>query len=165
MGPFMLLTRPSKSYPLVHSFFAALRATEAAHLPLFAAGFCWGGKHAVLLAHGARTPDDSQPLIDAAFTGHPSMLSLPSDIDQIILPVSFAIGDKDIAIKPRDIETIRRIVEAKPEAERGEVKTYEGAGHGFCVRADHVLEDAEEQARMAEEQCLGWFDRHCGKGE
>ncbi|GIK03485.1 hypothetical protein Aspvir_007557 [Aspergillus viridinutans] len=156
MLPFMYFNRFSRSWPIVKSFFAAVRQDEGAQLPIGAAGFCWGGKHTVNLAHGAEV--DSKPLINAGFTGHPSLLSIPGEIEKIKIPVSFALGELDMVVKKPQIEQIKNIMESKDGV--GEVKVYYGASHGFCVRADHVLKDAEQQATEAEDQALDWFNRH-----
>jgi Dienelactone hydrolase and related enzymes len=158
MVPFMILNRFGKSWPIVKDFFTAVRENEGAHLPIGAAGFCWGGKHTLNLAQGYET--NGKPLIDAGFTGHPSNLEIPAEIEKIKKPVSFAIGDKDIQVKMHHIEQIQKIVEAKPDEEKGEVKIYYGAGHGFCIRADHILKDSERQATEAEDQAIDWFSRH-----
>ncbi|KAJ4154983.1 hypothetical protein LMH87_000253 [Akanthomyces muscarius] len=118
-------------------FFEQLRKDEGETLPIGAAGFCWGG-----------------------FTGHPSLLALPQDIEKIILPVSFAIGDKDNAISMKQAGTIASILEAKQGHAKGEVKIYENAGHGFCARADIKFKDVEKQATDAEDQCISWFNQH-----
>ncbi|KAL1855407.1 hypothetical protein Plec18167_005909 [Paecilomyces lecythidis] len=158
MIPFVARNTFGKSWPIVKDFFTAVRENEGAHLPIGAAGFCWGGKHTLNLAQGYES--NGKPLIDAGFTAHPSNLEIPAEIEKIKKPVSFAIGDKDIQVRPPHIEQIRQIVEAKPEGERGEVKTYYGAGHGFAVRADHILKEAKQQADEAEDQAIDWFNRH-----
>lgn len=155
MVPFFYFNSFGKSWPIVKSFFAAVRQNEGAQLPVGAAGFCWGGKHTVILAHGAEV--DGKPLINAGFTGHPSLLSIPGDIEKIKIPVSFALGELDMVVKKPQIEQIKSIMESKDGL--GEVKVYYGAGHGFCVRADHVLKDAEQAATEAEDQALDWFNR------
>lgn len=98
--PFRFHNSFAKSWPIVTSFFTAVRENEGRNLPMGAAGFCWGGKHTVHLAHGLSTPatsdgtKPSRPLIDAAFTGHPSMLhDIPDEVGRIRIPTSFAIGD------------------------------------------------------------------------
>lgn len=161
--PFRFHNSFAKSWPIVTSFFTAVRENEGRNLPMGAAGFCWGGKHTVHLAHGLSTPatsdgtKPSRPLIDAAFTGHPSMLhDIPDEVGRIRIPTSFAIGDQDLALREKQIEQIRRAL----DQDRGEVRIYPGAGHGFCVRADHVLVDAERQASEAEDQAISWFQRH-----
>ncbi len=73
--PLHYIHNPGKSYPKVKSWFEQLRKAEGDTLPIGAAGFCWGGKHTVLLAAGERI--DGKLLIDAGFTAHPSMLKCP----------------------------------------------------------------------------------------
>ncbi|PWY86052.1 dienelactone hydrolase family protein [Aspergillus heteromorphus CBS 117.55] len=156
MVPFMYRNRPVKSWPIVKGFFAALRKNEGAALPVGAAGFCWGGKHTVFLAQGVEV--DGKPLINAGFTGHPSMLEIPGDIEKITIPVSFAMGELDSAVKLPQIKQIESVLAQKEGA--GEVKIYYGAGHGFCVRADVMVKDVERQALEAEDQAIEWFKRH-----
>ncbi len=155
--PFMINNRPSKSYPIVESFFTSLRQSSEGHLPIGAAGFCWGGKHTVLLAHGATTTMDGEKknLIDAGFTGHPSLLAIPEDIDKITVPVSFALAELDNSVKADKIEEVKKVMEGK----EGEVKVYLGAGHGFCVRADMAVEDSGRQAVESEEQAVDFFNK------
>ncbi|KAF2084768.1 dienelactone hydrolase family protein [Saccharata proteae CBS 121410] len=161
--PFMRHNSFDKSWPKVKSFFAAVHENDGASLPVGAAGFCWGGKHTVNLAYGYEAAN-GKPLIDAGFTGHPSNLVIPSEFEKVVKPVSFALGDKDIIVKASQIPEVRKAIEEdKPEAQKGEVKVYPGAGHGFCVRADLVLDNAEKQANEAEDQAIAWFQRHFSK--
>ena len=154
--PFIFNNRPAVSFPRVKTFFEKLRKAEGASLPVGAAGFCWGGKHTVLLAAGHEI--DGKALIDAGFTGHPSLLSFPTDVEKMVIPVSFAIGSEDHAMSKERVEQIRRIVEGKPEGQKGEVTIYDGAAHGFCVRADVKNPDVSKQAGEAENQCINWFN-------
>jgi len=157
---FIVRNRPARSHPVVQGWFSQLRKEEGDTLPIGAAGFCWGGKHAVLLAQGAAQVN-GKPLIDAAFAGHPGMLDFPADIDKITLPVSFAIPELDNQISLERAKQIRTIVESKPESARGELTVYEKCGHGFCVRADVKFEDSliTKQALAAEDQCIEWFNK------
>jgi dienelactone hydrolase len=158
MVPFAIFNRFGRTYPTVRGFFSALRRNEASSLPLGAVGFCWGGKHVALLAGDP----EGQKLIDAAFTGHPSMLDVPADIKKVRVPVSIAVGDKDNWLSVKQAEQVKEIVEALPDESRGEVVIYPGCGHGFCVRADHLNEDVAKQASEAEDQCIRWFEKHFG---
>ncbi|THC95156.1 hypothetical protein EYZ11_005359 [Aspergillus tanneri] len=153
---FLHFNKFSKSWPLVRSFATAVRQNEGARLPIAAAGFCWGGKHTVNLAHGVEV--DGRPLINAAFTGHPSLLDIPGEIEKIKIPTSFAMGELDRVVKIPQVMQIKRIVEGNDGV--GEVKVYYGANHGFCVREDPALRDSEKQAVEAEDQALDWFNRH-----
>lgn len=87
------------------------------------------------------------------------MLDLPGDIDKITLPVSFALSEKDHHITvPEKADMVRRIVEERKE---GEVRVYEGCGHGFCVRADPLAGEGDgfEKAVEAQDQAIAWFNK------
>ncbi|KAL5333015.1 Alpha/Beta hydrolase protein [Aspergillus crustosus] len=164
IGPFIFSNRPGKSYPIVSSWFKSLRESpEGSSLPIGAAGFCWGGKHTLLLARGGSTNVDwvERGLIDAGFTGHPSLLEVPGDIEKVTLPVSYALGDLDSNLKADQIEVIKKVVERKAASEGidGEVRVYVGAGHGFCVRADTAVEESGRQAGEAEDQAIEFFQK------
>lgn len=103
---------------------------------------------------------NGKPLIDAGFTGHPSRLAIPAEIEAIKKPVSFACAEKDSQLPKEQADKIAAIVEAKDEGEKGEMVWYTGCGHGFCVRADSGFEDVTKQAAEAEDQCIRWFDSH-----
>lgn len=130
-------------------------------MPVGAAGFCWGGKHTVLLAADEELVNGKR-LLDAGFTGHPSMLSVPADIKAMTLPVAFALAENDTAVSVQQTEQIKQIVEGQPEVQRGEVVVYNGCGHGFCIRADPTNDDVAKQAAEAEDQCIRWFNKHFG---
>ncbi|KID69015.1 Hydrolase tropI [Metarhizium brunneum] len=156
--PFFIRCAPGRTYPGVKGFFEQLRKEEGQALPIGAAGFCWGGKHTVTLAHGAEI--NGQPLIDAGFTGHPSLLSLPSDVEKIKRPVSFACAEDDNQISLKQAEQIKAIVTAFPEPYKGELRVYQKTGHGFAVRADLKVPDVAAQAAAAEDQAIAWFTSH-----
>ncbi|KAH8698341.1 dienelactone hydrolase family protein [Talaromyces proteolyticus] len=162
MVPFFIHNRFGKVWPVVESFFKTVRENEGANLPIGVAGFCWGGKHSVVLAHGTSSVN-GKPLIDAAFTGHPSMLDFPSDIEKIKIPTSFALAGEDFVVPASKIELIQKIIEAQPEETKGESKVYVGTGHGFCVRADHISVEKERAATEAEDQAVSWFLKYFAK--
>jgi dienelactone hydrolase len=155
--PWYFVNRIRASYPRVKTFFEALRRANL-EMPIGAAGFCWERKHVVLLAKD-KDRVDGKPLFDAGFTGHPSMLSMPGDIEKVELPVAFAIGDMDAHIPMDQVKAIKEIVENKPDGQEGEVKVYPNCGHGFCIRADTRFLDVMTQAAAAEDYCIEWFDK------
>lgn len=63
-------------------------------------------------------------------------------------------------MKPLQIKQIQQVFENEAKSTKGEVKVYEGAGHGFCVRASLTVGGANNQADEAEDQALAWFGRH-----
>lgn len=158
--PWMIHNRPGKSFPVVKAFFEALRKDVGPSTPIGAAGFCWGGKHIVLLANPEHKVE-GKPMYDAGFTGHPSFLKVPNEIQKIAIPISFAVGEKDTHLSvPMDTDVISRIMEQKGESERGEVRVYQGCGHGFCIRADATADDGVVAAKAteAEDQAIAWFN-------
>lgn len=81
----------------------------------------------MMLAHPGHEMD-GRPLIDAGFAGHPSLLEVPADIEKMVVPVSFAIGEDDHRLKEADRAKIKEIVEGKPEGQKGEVRVYPKCG-------------------------------------
>ncbi|KAJ2973410.1 hypothetical protein NUW58_g8945 [Xylaria curta] len=156
-APAIFLVRPGKTFPIVKSFMESLRRNEAAHLPVGATGYCWGGKHVVLLAEGFTI--EGKPLIDAGFTAHPSFLSLFGDIEKMTVPVSFALGDKDNMVSPEQANQLEKIILSKPDGQKGECRVYPGYGHGFACRIDVTNEDPKG-ATEAEDQALTWLEKH-----
>ena len=151
----------SVSMPQVESFVTAVRENETTNIPLGAAGYCWGGKHVVNLAHG-KTAKSGKPLIDAAFVAHPSHLAIPDEIEKVMQPLSIAIGDNDLALKPAGVIQIKEILDRKVDV-RSEVTVYPGARHGFAVRSNPGVEKEEKQAEEAREQAVNWLSFHFGK--
>lgn len=129
------------------------------------AGFCWGGKHTVLLSHQENFVDGT-PLLDAGFVGHPSFLEIPRDVDKIAVPISWALADQDHHLTvPQMTDAIATTVENKPDEQKGEVRIYKGCRHGFCVRVDVFSGDTAgftSQAIEAEDQAIAWFDAKLG---
>ncbi|ERS96194.1 dienelactone hydrolase family protein [Sporothrix schenckii 1099-18] len=165
MMPFIMTNRIGKSYPRVKAFFEALRIAEGPDAKIAAAGFCWGGKHVLLMSHNVTVDIDGKPtpLLNVGFVGHPSFVEVPADVaDTMTVPVAFAVGELDSNLPKDAVDEIRKIVEAKPAPATGEVVVYKDAGHGFCVRADTSLNDVAKQALAAEEQCIAWFNKHLG---
>ncbi|KAI0969653.1 dienelactone hydrolase family protein [Xylaria arbuscula] len=155
--PAIFFNRPGKTFPIVKSWLESLRRNEAAHLPVGVTGYCWGGKHSVLIAEGFTV--DGKPLVDASFSAHPSFLSLFDEIEKISIPVSFALGEKDNMISGEQAKKLENILLEKPEGQKGECRIYPGYGHGFACRVD-VLNDDPKGAVEAEDQALAWFEKH-----
>ncbi|EFX05945.1 stomatin family protein [Grosmannia clavigera kw1407] len=156
MVPFLLTNYIGKSHPRVRLFFERLRAAEGSDALIAAAGFCWGGKHVLLMSH------DIVPLINAGFVGHPSFFS-PSDVAApVTVPVAAAVGSLDPTLPAASVDVMRKGLEAETlaEAVRGQVTVYDGCGHGFCVRADSTYNDITKQALASEDQCIAWFNGH-----
>ena len=162
--PFMIYNRSSVCKPRVYGFFQALRTSAStSNMKIGAAGFCWGGKYAVLLTHD--TPSSrasvsgSEPLkrlIDASFTAHPSWLNIPQDITPVSVPLAIGVGDSDSAFAYKDVLKTKNILEQK---ENCEVVIYPGAMHGFATRANPGDEKQKIMSGEVEEQAITWFRR------
>lgn len=163
--PSKIYARFSLSMPQVTSFFTALHSNDDATdntLPIGAAGYCWGAKHVVNLAHGQTTENGKRPLIDAAYVAHPSHLDIPTEIEKVKQPISVAIGDNDMALKMPGVNQLKEILSKKGDVE-SEVTIYPGARHGFAVRSNPGDEKEKRQGEEAREQAVHWFKMQFGK--
>jgi len=166
--PFLIACRQSVSKPLVFDFFKALRSDpETSDMKIGAAGFCWGGQFVFLLAHdtpSSRVGSESgqlRSLIDVGFTAHPSGLSMPRDVENLVRPVSVAVGDVDMMWKIDSIKQAQKILEEKTAGDY-EVVVYPGAKHGFAIRGDPSDPKQKVMGDQAEEQALKWFGKWLG---
>ena len=154
--------RRSKSKPLIFDFMRALRNDPAtADLKIGVAGFCWGGQYAVLLAQDDLAPPgstESKSLVDAAFTAHPALLSIPEDIEKVKAPLSIAVAEHDMYLKPPAVERLMRI----EKGEDYEVVMFPGTRHGFAIRNNTKDGVQMAAAEKAEELALTWFKRWLG---
>lgn len=151
--PWALRNRFSVSMPKVVSYFSAVRQAEGS-LPVFSAGFCWGAQHVIHLAAGLQ--DNGRQLCDAHFMAHPSNLRVPVDFENVKLPLSLAIGDRDFVMSLQQAQEAEAVLRRQPEV-KSEVVIYPGAGHGFAVRADLGNEKVTQQALDAEDQAIKFW--------
>lgn len=171
--PWMISTRYSVTTPRALKFVQTLRTSPPPfptdNLKVGAAGFCWGGKHTVILAQDAPSSrvhrHESQinsaklePLLDCAFTAHPSFINVPGDIQAVTIPLSVAIGQEDMAMKAPHIQDMKRILEAEKLVDH-EVNIIPGAKHGFAVRTRPDDSHEMECAERAEVQAVEWFTK------
>ena len=173
MISFLYHNRQGVAQPRIQAFLTSLRAASPTN-PLGVAGFCWGGLHAVLLTHD--TPQNStllpdgtaHPLIDCAFTAHPSMLAMPGNVRDVVRPLSVANGDEDEYLPREKMGVLVEILEDKEKESGGEGRyqavVYPGARHGFAVRGDWADEKQRERAEACEDQAVDWFKRWFAEG-
>ena len=122
----------------------------------------------LLCDSSAHSTDDGKNLIDCAFVAHPSNLSLPSDIDRVILPLRICQGSEDFVLNMDGVRQIEGIF-AKKESQldqndRGKfvISVVEGAKHGFAVRGDLGIEEEVKQGMVAEDHAVDWFQKWLG---
>ncbi len=169
---FLYHTRQAVTHPRIQGFLTAER-TAAPTVPLGVAGFCWGGLHAILLTHDvprnsvALADGTVRPLIDCAFTAHPSLVSVPGDFNGVVRPLSVANGDDDQYMASDKMKVVMGILEGKEKeaggAGRYQVVVYPGAKHGFAVRGDRADPLQRERGEKSEEQAVSWFRRWFGE--
>jgi dienelactone hydrolase len=158
MIPFKFRNDPPHVYALVRQWMDDFRRDEGKSTKVGAVGFCWGGYHVTKLAAGELAADGT-PIIDAAFTAHPSELKLPDDIQHVTIPYSVSIGDVDFAMPMKDVERMEQILGAASNVD-SEVVVIPGAKHGFAVRANPEDKAAMSMADQAFEQATNWFKKH-----
>lgn len=165
--PWMYYNHHTRTFPTVKAFFEAFRRDPGSSLPVGVAAFSWGGKHALRLTYKENylnLDGKPKPMLDAAFIAHPIDVDIPSDFENMTVPTSFAMPERDHHVKaPTDTDLLRKIMASKPAAQRGEVKVFAGCAHGFCTRSDFVSAGSvERQALEAEDQAIAWFDSKLG---
>ncbi|KIX92447.1 uncharacterized protein Z520_11767 [Fonsecaea multimorphosa CBS 102226] len=147
-------------------FLQALRRSTSASQKIGMVGFCWGGKYAIragLESNMIEVDGKKVPLVDAVAALHPSHLTLPHDVEALVVPVTIGWGVEDQGVsfetkaKVEDIHARAKAAGRKmPEVVH---KVYKPGRHGFAVRGNP--DDPEERACLedSEKQVLDWFDR------
>lgn len=162
--PFMYNCRAAVAWPKILDFFKAIRANEAANLPVGTAGFCWGAQFVTKFCWDQEKTDSGGRLVDAGFIAHPSSIKYPGDIEMVVLPLSCAAAEIDPQMSPEDAKQTEKILKAKTAKTKDhgvehEFVMYEKAYHGFAVRADEEDVEEAERGKKAEAQAVAWFAR------
>ncbi|KAI9800551.1 MAG: hypothetical protein M1825_004100 [Sarcosagium campestre] len=147
---YLIFCRTEIVLPRIKAFFHALRANSP--LPLGAAGFCWGGRYALLMA-AEDGPEGRKGLVDAAFVAHPSKVKVPEEVESVRCPVSIAAAGADSIFSTDDVDKTRIALDKKADVEF-EIETYEGATHGFAVRNNPAIAKEKKQGIDAEVQAI-----------
>jgi len=152
LGPWLAKHREAVSKPLIENFIKAVRETPGTG-KVGAIGFCWGGRYAILAAHGGEAS------VDAAYACHPSMVAVPEDFEPVTKPLSLALGDKDSLV---DMATVGKIQDAlaKKTDLPHEIRIYEDQVHGFALRSDWSSEKDRKAMDEAEKQGVEWFKKY-----
>jgi dienelactone hydrolase len=153
--------------PRITAFFEAVRATpppevtaaagSSSRPKVGAVGFCWGGRYTALMC--SPLPSGGGPPADFGFTGHPSLLGIPDEVEAIAVPLSLANGENDEWMEAAALAKVRAILEREDKGGIHEIVIYEGAKHGFCNRGDPADPRQLEFGLQAEEQAVRWFKK------
>ena len=147
-------------------FLQALRRASPKGQKIGMVGFCWGGKYAIRAGLESNMIDiegEKVPLVDAVVALHPSHVALPSDVEALVVPVSYGWGLEDEGVKfeqKGQVEGIHAKARAAgrkvPEMEH---KVYKPGRHGFAVRGNP--DDPQERKALEDSltQVLDWFAR------
>lgn len=82
-----------------------------------AVGFCWGGRYAILQAHGQEKGAEGSSIggVDVAVACHPSLVSVPGDFEGVERPLSLAVGEKDSLLDMESVGKIREVLDGKKD--------------------------------------------------
>lgn len=147
-------------------FLQSLRRATPKSQKIGMVGYCWGGKYAIragLESNMLEVEGAKIPLIDAAVVLHPSHVSLPEDVENLVIPVSYGWGLEDFAVdiaQKGQIEEIHaKVARAGRNVPEMEHTVYKPGRHGFGVRGNP--DDPQERACLQDSvsQVLKWFGR------
>lgn len=160
LGPWLLKHRESVSRPLVEGFIRTVRMVPGTH-KVGVIGFCWGGRYALLAGHKDFSSGEGKG-VDAVVSLHPSLVSVPADFEDIVVPTAIGVGDKDSLLGMKDVEGIKEVMERKKETEgvESEVRVYEDQIHGWSLRGDFSSEKDKKAMDEAQRQGIEWFEKY-----
>ncbi|KAM0420301.1 hypothetical protein ACHAPT_011962 [Fusarium lateritium] len=113
--------------------------------PLFAVGYCFGGKHAFRLAKWA---------VKAAAAFHPSFLEA-EDARNVSVPLYVGLAEKDRTLPEGFEEDLRGWLEK--EKVNYNLKSYPDVDHGYASRPDPYDAHATEQFSRAYQDARDFF--------
>ncbi|KIW46462.1 uncharacterized protein PV06_02133 [Exophiala oligosperma] len=147
-------------------FLKALRRSTPKSQKIGMVGFCWGGRYAIragLESNMIEVDGAKVPLVDAVAALHPSHLSLPDDVENMVVPVTYGWGRHDEGVSFDTKAKVEQIHANATKAGRRipeQVhKVYTPGRHGFGVRGNP--DDPQERAELeeSEKQVLEWMNR------
>lgn len=106
--------REAVSEPIISGFINSVRNIPGTN-SVGAIGFCWGGRYAILQAHGKK--EGSVGGVDAAYACHPSLVAIPGDFDPVTKPLSLALGSKDSLLDEKQRKQIQETMSKKTDVE------------------------------------------------
>lgn len=145
-------------------FLRELRRATPTSKKIGMVGFCWGGRYALRAAREENMIElegKKAPLVDAVVALHPSNLSLPEDVEKLVIPVSIGWGKEDSMVpfaQKAQVEEIhakeKRAGREVPEVQH---KVYSPGRHGFAVRGNPDNPQEKAILESTEAQVLEWM--------
>ena len=116
LGPWLVKHREAVSRPLIDGFVNAVRMLPGTN-KIGAIGFCWGGRYAILQAHGQAKGGEGSSVggVDVAYACHPSLVAIPDDFEGVSRPLSLALGTKDSLLDVASVGRIQDVLAKKTE--------------------------------------------------
>ena len=156
LGPWLVKHREGVSAPLIDGFVNTVGQIPGTQ-KVGAIGFCWGGRYAILQAHGKK--EGSVGGVDAAYACHPSLVTIPGDFDPVAVPLSLAMGTKDSLVDEKQIGQIQDVMGKKTDVPH-EIQIYEDQIHGFALRSDWSSDKDQRAMDDSEKQGIDWFNKY-----
>lgn len=147
-------------------FLQSLRRATPKSQKIGMVGYCWGGKYAIRAGLESNMLDVDGvkvPLVDAVAALHPSHVSVPDDVENLVVPVTYGWGQEDVAVsieqKAQIEELHAKVAKAGRKVPEMEHKVYKPGRHGFAVRGNP--DDPQERACLEDSitQVSTWFGR------
>ncbi|KAI4157905.1 MAG: hypothetical protein LQ342_007910 [Letrouitia transgressa] len=160
LGTWLPTHREGVSRPLIDGFVNTVRMTPGTD-KIGAIGFCWGGRYAILQAHGQSKDASGSSVggVDAAYACHPSLVAIPADFDPVLVPLSLALGTKDSLLDMASVGKIQDLLAQKTQVPH-EIRLYEDQVHGFALRSDWSSEKDKKAMDEATQQGIEWFEKY-----
>ena len=104
------------------------------------------------------------PLVDAVVALHPSNLSLPQDVEALVVPASIGWGEIDSEVNIKLKDEVKDIHAKAGQSGRKmpdvHHQVYTPGRHGFAVRGNPDDPQEWKSLEESEKQVLEWFSRY-----
>ncbi|KAG0129336.1 Alpha/Beta hydrolase protein [Tuber indicum] len=151
--------RDSKCAAIIQNFFQVLY-TNSTDSRIFAAGYSWGAKQAMLLASNSHPAPNSGQIffVEAIYAASPLKLSFPQELYAVQKPICLALGSEDELLPKDSIDLFKNwIMQGAPPG--SDIHVYPGAPHDFAVQAEFGKPGQKYNKRAALLQAEKFFNK------
>jgi dienelactone hydrolase len=167
---------PAKVLPILHKVIDGAKEEFADAIAsgggIYCAGYCFGGKYAMLLGgspivedeHEAKEDEEEQaaiktaePIAKAVAVAHGTQISV-DDVAGLKVPTCLICVEND-PLFPNEVR-VAGVAELEKVGLEHEVKLYPEVPHGFAVYGDYDSEPIKEAQKTAFGQMLAWLKAH-----